>query len=154
MKKFIVGCMMMIMMVITSVAPAMAMPAVSLNTVDTRRNVNILIGYRSKSSVNASYRKIYNTYTKKLKKKTPGLISEYKRKARRYRGNINKCASLCTKQVQKLAKIETQGTQKMAGLYTRGIGSYSTYEKWAGKLYDQYEKYSGKITDAYTDSFM
>lgn len=142
---------MVLMLVITSMAPVMAMPAVSLNTADSR---NSLFVYRSKSSVSASYRKIYNTYTKKLKKKTPGLVSAYKRKARSYHGNMSKCATLCNKQIQKLAKIETQGTQKMAQLYMRGIGNYSTYEKWAGKLYDQYEKYAGKITDAYTDSFM
>lgn len=101
------------------------------------------------STSDASYEDIYNTYKKKIEKKTPQLVKEYKEKSAGYGTDINKCAELSTKLIEQLAAIETEGTEKMAELYTQIGGEYSDYQDWATELYNVYQDCSTEITNAY-----
>lgn len=103
----------------------------------------------TEAEVDTSYEDIYKEYKKKLEKKTPALVKEYKDKSAGYGTDINKCAELSSNLVEKLAGIETEGTEKMAELYTQIGGEYSDYQDWATKLYNVYQSCATEIMNAY-----
>lgn len=104
-------------------------------------------------SVSASYQAVLDTYSKKLKAATPGLIAEYNKEAANNTGGIEGLASLSNNKISELAEIANEGISEMAEVMLNfGSGSYSEYEEWAGKLQDVYLEEAKKITDAYIKS--
>ena len=102
---------------------------------------------------NSSYQSILDTYTEKMEKAVPGLVSQYRSEASGV-SDIGKLAEICNDKVGKLAEICNEGVGKMAELMNSRGDSYSTYEGWAGKLMDNYSDIAQEIQDAYLDSAM
>ena len=102
---------------------------------------------------NSSYQSILDTYTEKMEKAVPGLVSQYRSEASGV-SDIGKLAEICNDKVGKLAEICNEGVGKMAELMNSRGDSYSTYESWAGKLMDNYSDIAQEIQDAYLDSAM
>ena len=102
---------------------------------------------------NSSYQSILDTYTEKMEKSVPGLVSQYRSEASGV-SDIGKLAEICNDKVGKLAEICNEGVGKMAELMNSRGDSYSTYEGWAGKLMDNYSDIAQEIQDAYLDSAM
>ena len=102
---------------------------------------------------NSSYQSILDTYTEKMEKAVPGLVSQYRSEASGV-SDIGKLAEICNDKVGKLAGICNEGVGKMAELMNSRGDSYSTYESWAGKLMDNYSDIAQEIQDAYLDSAM
>ena len=102
---------------------------------------------------NSSYQSILDTYTEKMEKAVPGLVSQYRSEASGV-SDIGKLAEICNDKVGKLAEISNEGVGKMAELMNSRGDSYSTYEGWAGKLMDNYSDIAQEIQDAYLDSAM
>ena len=102
---------------------------------------------------NSSYQSILDTYTEKMEKAVPGLVSQYRSEASGV-SDIGKLAEICNDKVGKLAKICNEGVGKMAELMNSRGDSYSTYEGWAGKLMDNYSDIAQEIQNAYLDSAM
>lgn len=100
---------------------------------------------------NNSYQSILDTYTEKMEKAVPGLLSEYYSETSGV-SDIEKLAEICNAKVGKLAEICNEGVGKMAELMNSRGDSYSTYEDWAGKLMDNYSDIAQEIQDAYLDS--
>lgn len=102
---------------------------------------------------NSSYQSILDTYTEKMEKAVPGLVSQYRSEASGV-SDIGKLAEICNDKVGKLAAICNEGVGKMAELMNSRGDSYSTYEGWAGKLMDNYSVIAQEIQEAYLDSAM
>lgn len=107
----------------------------------------------SKESDSSTYQSILDTYTEKMEKAVPGLVSEYYSEASGV-SDIESLAEICNDKVGKLAEICNEGVGKMAELMNSRGDSYSTYESWAGKLMDNYSDIAQEIQDAYLDSAM
>ena len=101
----------------------------------------------------SSYQSILDTYTEKMEKAVPGLVSQYRSEASGVT-DIGKLAEICNNKIGKLAGICNEGVGKMAELMNSRGDSYSTYESWAGKLMDNYSDIAQEIQDAYLDSAM
>ena len=107
----------------------------------------------SRESDSSTYQSILDTYTEKMEKAVPGLVSEYYSEASGV-SDIESLAEICNDKVGKLAEICNEGVGKMAELMNSRGDSYSTYESWAGKLMDNYSDIAQEIQDAYLDSAM
>ena len=102
----------------------------------TDRDTNL--GNKNRSSTDgdsSSYQSILDTYTEKMEKAVPGLVSQYRSEASGVT-DIGKLAEICNNKIGKLAGICNEGVGKMAELMNSRGDSYSTYESWAGKLMD------------------
>ena len=120
----------------------------------TDRDTNL--GNKNRSSTDgdsSSYQSILDTYTEKMEKAVPGLVSQYRSEASGVT-DIGKLAEICNNKIGKLAEICNEGVGKMAELMNSRGDSYSTYEGWAGKLMDNYSDIAQEIQDAYLDSAM
>ena len=120
----------------------------------TDRDTNL--GNKNRSSTvgdSSSYQSILDTYTEKMEKAVPGLVSQYRSEASGVT-DIGKLAEICNNKIGKLAGICNEGVGKMAELMNSRGDSYSTYEGWAGKLMDNYSDIAQEIQDAYLDSAM
>ena len=107
----------------------------------------------SRESDSSTYQSILDTYTEKMEKAVPGLVSEYYSEASGV-SDIESLAEICNDKVGKLAEICNEGVGKMAERMNSRGDSYSTYESWAGKLMDNYSDIAQEIQDAYLDSAM
>ena len=120
----------------------------------TDRDTNL--GNKNRSSTDgdsSSYQSILDTYTEKMEKAVPGLVSQYRSEASGVT-DIGKLAEICNNKIGKLAGICNEGVGKMAELMNSRGDSYSTYESWASKLMDNYSDIAQEIQDAYLDSAM
>ena len=120
----------------------------------TDRDTNL--GNNNRSSTDgdsSSYQSILDTYTEKMEKAVPGLVSQYRSEASGVT-DIGKLAEICNNKIGKLAGICNEGVGKMAELMNSRGDSYSTYESWAGKLMDNYSDIAQEIQDAYLASAM
>lgn len=104
------------------------------------------------STDNASYQRILDDYSEKIKEATPNLVEEYKDEAAEHSGDINELAKISNDKIGKLAEISNEGIEEMANIMHSNGDDYDTYEEWAGKLMDVYTEYAQEITDAYMDS--
>ncbi len=99
------------------------------------------------------YQAVYDEYSEKLRKATPGLVKEYQEEAKKNTGGLDGLAKLSNEKIGVLAEISNEGIGEMAEIMLfSGAGGYSEYEKWAGMLTDVYMEEAGKITDAYMRS--
>ena len=120
----------------------------------TDRDTNLNNNDRSSTvGDSSSYQSILDTYTEKMEKAVPGLVSQYRSEASGVT-DIGKLAEICNNKIGKLAGICNEGVGKMAELMNSRGDSYSTYESWAGKLMDNYSDIAQEIQDAYLDSAM
>ena len=120
----------------------------------TDRDTNLNNNDRSSpDGDSSSYQSILDTYTEKMEKAVPGLVSQYRSEASGVT-DIGKLAEICNNKIGKLAEICNEGVGKMAELMNSRGDSYSTYESWAGKLMDNYSDIAQEIQDAYLDSAM
>lgn len=121
---------------------------------NTDRDTNLNNNDRSSTDEDSSsYQSILDTYTEKMEKAVPGLVSQYRSEASGVT-DIGKLAEICNDKVGKLAGICNEGVGKMAELMNSRGDPYSTYESWAGKLMDNYSDIAQEIQDAYLDSAM
>lgn len=104
------------------------------------------------STDNASYQRILDDYSEKIKEATPSLVEEYKDESAEHSGDINELAKISNDKIGKLAEISNDGIEEMANIMYSNGDDYDTYEEWAGKLMDVYTEYAQEITDAYMDS--
>lgn len=99
----------------------------------------------------SSYQSILDTYTAKMERAVPGLVSEYYSESSGV-SDIERLAEICNDKIGELAKICNDGVGEMAKLMNSRGDPYSTYESWAGKLMDNYSDIAQEISDAYLNS--
>ena len=110
---------------------------------------SIILIEPSSTPNSAAYQAIYNEYSAKLQKATPGLIEELKRESEGLTGKTNQLAEISAAKIIKLLTVFIEGTDKMYDIMESNGGDRSEYDRWAGKLNTVYLEESNKIFEVY-----